>query len=143
MIFAALALTVSTVVMPSGATERADAAAPATAQAVHVTGELNDEIWQTAPSIDAFVQREPEEGGRPSQRTAFRVAYDASTLFVKVRAFDTDARQIRSYLTRRDGDSPSDWIRVLIDSYHDKRTAYESISTRIQSEGESPSRRVR
>jgi hypothetical protein len=28
-------------------------------------------------------------------------------------------------LTRRDGDSPSDWIRVLIDSYHDKRTAYE------------------
>src|SRR5262249_44109237 len=29
------------------------------------------------------------------------------------------------YLTRRDDDSPSDWIRVLIDSYHDRRTAYE------------------
>ena len=26
---------------------------------------------------------------------------------------------------RRDARSPSDWIRVLIDSYHDKRTAYE------------------
>ena len=22
-------------------------------------------------------------------------------------------------------DSPSDWIRVLVDSYHDRRTAYE------------------
>src|SRR5262249_3393020 len=33
--------------------------------------------------------------------------------------------RIVSYLTRRDGESPSDWIRVLIDSYHDKRTAFE------------------
>jgi hypothetical protein len=71
------------------------------------------------------VQRDPEEGGVPSQRTEFRVAYDATTLFVKVRAFDTEASKIVSYLTRRDGDSPSDWIRVLVDSYHDKRTAYE------------------
>jgi hypothetical protein len=44
---------------------------------------------------------------------------------VRVRAFDTEDGKIVSYLTRRDGDSPSDWIRVLIDSYHDKRTAYE------------------
>ena len=44
---------------------------------------------------------------------------------MKVRAFDTEPDKIVTYLTRRDLDSPCDWIRILIDSYHDKRTAYE------------------
>src|SRR5215467_14615377 len=107
---------------PSAA--RVDAVA-VPAQAVRAAGEITDDVWRNAPPIDAFVQREPEEGGRPSQRTEFRVAYDQSTLFVRVHAFDTEPGRIVSYLTRRDQDSPSDWIRVLIDSYHDRRTAFE------------------
>jgi hypothetical protein len=78
-----------------------------------------------ATPVDAFVQREPHDGGEPSQRTEFRVAYDATTLFVKVRAYDTDPEKIVTYLTRRDLDSPCDWIHILIDSYHDRRTAYD------------------
>src|SRR5262245_36000638 len=93
--------------------------------AVRVSGEISEEIWQRATPIDAFVQREPSEGGEPSQRTAFRVVFDSTTLYVKVRAFDTDPDRIATYLTRRDGESPSDWLRVIVDSYHDKRTAYE------------------
>ena len=124
MIFAALALAATILAGPANA--RVDAiAVPSSAKAVRTGGELSDEFWQTVTPVDAFVQRDPVEGGVPSQRTEFRVAYDASTLFVKVRAFDTEPNRIVSYLTRRDGDSPSDWIRVLIDSYHDKRTAYE------------------
>jgi hypothetical protein len=42
-----------------------------------------------------------------------------------VHAFDTEPFHIIGYLTRRDQNSPSDWIRVFIDSYHDRRTAYE------------------
>src|SRR5262245_3905122 len=93
--------------------------------AIRVNGELSDKVWEGAAAIDGFVQREPEEGGAPSQKTEFRVAYDSATLYVRVRAFDTEPDKIKTYLTRRDGDSPSDWIRVTIDSYHDKRTAYE------------------
>ncbi|MBW8861765.1 MAG: carbohydrate binding family 9 domain-containing protein, partial [Acidobacteria bacterium] len=100
-------------------------AAAVPARAIRAPGEITDDVWRTAPAVDAFVQREPEEGGRPSQRTEFRVVYDASTLFVRVHAFDTDPSRIVSYLTRRDDESPSDWIRVLVDSYHDRRTAYE------------------
>jgi len=103
---------------------RADAA-PLSAQAVRANGEISDQAWRGAPAVDAFVQREPEEGGHPSQRTEFRVLYDATTLFVSVHAFDTDPDHIVGYLTRRDADSPSDWIRVMIDSYHDRRTAFE------------------
>jgi hypothetical protein len=93
--------------------------------AVRVSGRMTDEMWRTTAPTDAFVQREPTDGANPSERTEFRVAYDASTLYVKVRAFDHDANKIVTYLTRRDLDSPCDWIHVLIDSYHDRRTAYE------------------
>ena len=86
---------------------------------------LSDDLWEKAPAVTDFVQREPREGAIPSQLTEFRVAFDTSTLYVKVRAYDREPQKIVTYLTRRDDDSPCDWIRVLIDSYHDKRTAYE------------------
>ena len=83
-------------------------------------------MWRTAQAIDGSCSAKPaRDGGTPSERTEFRVAYSATTLFVKVRAFDRQPDKIVSYLTRRDQDSPCDWIRVLIDSYHDRRTAYE------------------
>jgi len=96
-----------------------------TPNAVRINGEVSEAAWQAATPMDGFLQREPEEGGQPSQRTEFRVVYDATTLYVKVRAFDTQADKIVSYLTRRDADSPSDWLHVFVDSYHDRRTAYE------------------
>ena len=42
-----------------------------------------------------------------------------------MRAFDTDAAKLVGILTRRDQRSPSDWIRIVVDSYFDKRSAYE------------------
>ena len=42
-----------------------------------------------------------------------------------MRAFDTDADKIVGILTRRDQRSPSDWIRIVVDSYFDRRSAYE------------------
>jgi len=111
--------------LPAGAAPPIDAAhaqkLPGTGQRVTLT----DEGWQTLIPVDAFIQREPNEGGEPSQRTEFRVAYDSTTLYVRVRAFDAEPDKIVTYLTRRDDNSPGDWLRVFIDSYHDRRTAYE------------------
>jgi hypothetical protein len=66
-----------------------------------------------------------DEGGKPSLPTEFRVMYDATTIYVRVRAFDDQPEKIVTYLTRRDDNSPCDWLRVFIDSHHDRRTAYE------------------
>jgi len=99
-------------------------AVPATSP-ILVDGKLNEEIWQQAPVISEFVQRDPAEGQAPSMRTEARVAYDAGAVYVAVRAFDTDAGKLVGILTRRDQRSPSDWIRIVIDSYFDKRSAYE------------------
>jgi hypothetical protein len=124
MIAPLLALTLATALVAS-ASARVDAVNVSASSAVRVSGELSTEVWQSVPPTDAFRQREPVDNGEPSQRTEFRVAYDSTTLFVKVRAFDTNPEKIITYLTRRDSDSPGDWLRIIIDSYHDRRTAYE------------------
>jgi hypothetical protein len=90
-----------------------------------IDGHLNEKVWEEAPIIRDFVQREPAEGRAPSQRTEVQVAYDALALYVAVRAFDTDPSAIVGLLTRRDQRSPSDWIKIAVDSYHDRRSAYE------------------
>ena len=99
-------------------------AVPATSPIV-VDGKLNEEIWQQAPAVVEFLQRDPDEGSEPSQRTEARIAYDEGALYVAVRAFDSDANKIVGILTRRDQRSPSDWIRIVVDSYFDRRSAYE------------------
>jgi hypothetical protein len=96
-----------------------------TLDATRIAGWPDAAAWNAAPIRSEFVQREPAEAKAPSQRTEVRVLYDATTLHVQVRALDSEPDKILTYLTRRDVESPCDWIRVLIDSYHDRRTAFE------------------
>ncbi|HUQ04953.1 MAG TPA: DUF5916 domain-containing protein [Kofleriaceae bacterium] len=91
---------------------------------VNVDGRLDEEAWRSAPPQDDFWQREPNEGAKPSQRTEFRLLYDDQAIYVGVRAHDTDRNRIRAMLHRRDQESVSDWVGVMLDSYHDRRTAF-------------------
>jgi len=107
-------------------------AAEMTAVSIHegtlpivLDGDLSDPAWAHATPITSFVQREPREGAPASMRTEARVAFDATAIYVAVRAFDSEPDRIVGFLTRRDVSSSSDWVRVLIDSYHDRRTAYQ------------------
>jgi len=102
-----------------------DAVAVPVTSPVVIDGKLSELVWEQAPSINEFVQRDPAEGSAPSQRTDARIAYDDTALYVAVRAHDTQPDRIVGMLTRRDQRSPSDWIRVIVDSYHDRRSAYE------------------
>lgn len=97
----------------------------ATASAVQVDGVLSETVWQQAPIITGFRQRDPTDGAKATFETEVRVAYDGSALYVAVQAIDPDPARIVGIRTRRDGGSPSDWIRVMVDSFHDRRSAYE------------------
>jgi hypothetical protein len=95
------------------------------ASAARAVDGVSDAVWELAPRIADFVQREPHDGATPSLRTEARIAYDTDALYIRVRAYDPNPEKIVGILTRRDADSPSDWIAVVIDSYHDHRTGYE------------------
>jgi uncharacterized protein DUF5916/cellulose/xylan binding protein with CBM9 domain len=125
ILFVAVALATTVVDAAPPATARVTATPIPEATAVKVDGELNDAIWQAVPPIKEFLQREPREGAAPTFETEARVAYDATALYIAVQAFDSDPKRIVGIRTRRDEGSPSDWISVLVDSFHDRRSAFE------------------
>jgi hypothetical protein len=88
-------------------------------------GKDDDAIWRSAPAITEFQQFAPSSGAAPSFRTAVKVAYDDRYLYLFVRCFDPHPDSIRAYLSRRDISTPSDRVKIMIDSYHDRRTGYE------------------
>lgn len=89
-----------------------------------VDGRLDEPAWQLAQPVTDFTQRDPNEGQPGSERSEARILYTDNALYVGFRAWDRYAGEIAATLTRRDDDSPSDWLAVGIDSYHDRRTAF-------------------
>src|ERR1051325_4697383 len=90
-----------------------------------IDGRDADAAWQSAAVVDAFRIFDPKEDGAPSLRTEARIAYDAHNVYVFVRAFDSQPDSIVSLLSRRDVKTASDQIKILIDSYHDRRSGFE------------------
>ncbi|HEX6316190.1 MAG TPA: DUF5916 domain-containing protein [Gemmatimonadaceae bacterium] len=90
-----------------------------------IDGLDSDAMWKDAPAVDGFRQFDPQEDVEPQQRTEARFAYDDRNLYVLVRAFDTQPDSIMALLSRRDERTQSDYIRVIVDSYHDRRTGYQ------------------
>jgi uncharacterized protein DUF5916/cellulose/xylan binding protein with CBM9 domain len=95
-----------------------------TMQAPSLDGRLDEAAWQTATPLTALVQSDPEEGQPVSERTEIRVIYDNDAMYVGARLYDREPDKIASQLGRRDAFTQSDDFRVLIDSYHDHRTAF-------------------
>jgi hypothetical protein len=88
-------------------------------------GKDDDPIWAEAQLIDSFRQFSPKEDSNPSFKTTAKVAYDDKYLYVFVRMYDPHPDSIIALLSRHDVRTQSDWIKIMIDSYHDKRSGYE------------------
>jgi hypothetical protein len=92
---------------------------------IRIDGRLDDAAWVDAPVVRDFTQRVPNTGAPATERTEARVLYDDEAVYVAMRLFDRTPRQIARQLGRRDNTGIySDWAHVLIDSYHDRRTAF-------------------
>ncbi len=87
-------------------------------------GTLTDPVWETVPVADGFVQWRPDQGAPPSQDTEARLLFGDDALYVGIRAWDSEPEEVVGLLTRRNQHSPSDWVGVLIDGYHDRRTGF-------------------
>ena len=90
-----------------------------------IDGRSDDGIWQSAPKVSEFRQFQPNIDVDPTMKTEFQVAYDARNLYVFVRMFDAHPDSIMHALSRRDVRGTSDQVKLLIDSYNDKRTGFE------------------
>jgi hypothetical protein len=95
------------------------------AQAPRLDGRDDDAVWQLAPVTDEFRQFTPGEAMPARFRTTVRVAYDDRMLYVFVRAHDPQPDSIMALLSRRDVRTQSDWIKVVIDGYRDRRSGLQ------------------
>ncbi|NQU28186.1 MAG: carbohydrate binding family 9 domain-containing protein, partial [Candidatus Marinimicrobia bacterium] len=93
--------------------------------AIVIDGHLDENIWESAAYHSNFVQRDPVDGDPASEKTEFAILYDDEYLYIGIKAFTSDPGTIRGIMSRRDEQTPSDWLYVSIDSYNDNRTAFE------------------
>ena len=109
-----------------------------------VDGRLDDPAWQKAPVIDGFRMVEPRPGDEPSERTEARIVYDGRSLYIGVYCHDSEPGRISANTMAHDGGgggdggyggyggyghhassaSSDDLVRVLLDPFQDKRSAY-------------------
>ncbi len=90
-----------------------------------IDGRLDEAVWREAPPITQFVQREPVEGRAASESTEVRFLYTDRALYVGFRGFDREPHRIVGRLVRRDQRIVSDYFNLFLDSYYDRRSAFE------------------
>ncbi|MEJ2544109.1 MAG: carbohydrate binding family 9 domain-containing protein, partial [Calditrichaceae bacterium] len=91
---------------------------------IKIDGQLSETVWQNGNCVENFVTKDPIEGGKPSEKTEVRLAYDDEALYVVARLFDCHPDSITKQLGRKDANVDADLFGIFIDPYHDKRSGY-------------------
>jgi hypothetical protein len=115
-----------------------------------VDGSLTDPVWQSAAPFTEFRMAEPQPNQDPSEKTELRVLYDEANIYLGILCFDSEPGRIAANTMAHDsggaqqgwgfGHAPQapsdDLIRVLLDPFQDKRTAYIFFVNPISARGE-------
>ena len=100
---------------------------------VTIDGKLDEAAWANAPVSSGFTESYPAPGKPAPDQTEVRVLYDDAALYVGIRIYDAHPDSIAAGLARRDATAAtgiySDWVHLIIDSYHDRRTAFRFSTT--------------
>ncbi|MDX1578710.1 MAG: DUF5916 domain-containing protein, partial [Gemmatimonadota bacterium] len=92
---------------------------------IEVDGTLDEPAWREAAVLAGFTQYEPNEGLPSVEPTEIRVLYTPEALYFGIHAYDSRPELISAVLGQRDrGIFGSDWIRILLDTFNDRRQAY-------------------
>ena len=105
-----------------------------------VDGFLSDPVWREAPPFSGFRMAEPQPNQDPTEKTELRVLYDDTNLYIGIVCSDSEPRRIAANSLAHDSGadqgmgyggyghmpqgSSSDVVRVLLDPFQNKRTAY-------------------
>ncbi len=108
----------------AAASERIATSTKVTAPPV-LDGKTDDPAWKNAQVIDKFLEYDPKVGAETRFKTEVRVVNDDKYLYVLARMYDPAPDSMISLLSRRDVRTQSEQLKLMIDSYHDRRTGYE------------------
>ncbi|MFN7913964.1 MAG: DUF5916 domain-containing protein [Vicinamibacterales bacterium] len=96
-------------------------------QPLVLDGRLDDPVYASTASVTDFVQQVPKEGAAATERTESWVLFDADTLYVSARCWDTapPEKWVANEL-RRDTNQlrQNDTFGVILDTFHDRRNGF-------------------
>ncbi len=105
---------------------------------IKIDGELNEQIWQSAPVAENFVVNSPNFGAASDYKTKVFILYDNSSIYIGAYLYD-DPKQVRKQLTARDreGRQDVDYFSVFFDTYNDDQNGFQFLVTsrNVQSDG--------
>lgn len=86
-----------------------------------IDGLLDDEIWKNIPIATDFVENSPKAGLHETaeNRTEVKIMYDDDAVYIGARMFETSAKKVAHELVNRDNVGTSDFMGVVLDTYHD------------------------
>ena len=89
-----------------------------------IDGKLDDDVWQNAAVLKDFYQIDPGDNIAPSKPTEVLIGYDSKFLYIAFRAFD-EPDKVRSTVAKRDSIFQDDYVGFYLDTFNDKRKAFE------------------
>lgn len=96
-----------------------------TSDAIRLDGKLDEADWALADSISDFRQKEPVEGGMPTERTVIRLLSTPEGLVIGWWCYDRNPQRIVRTQLRRDAELRSDdYVSLMIDGLSDQRSAF-------------------
>jgi hypothetical protein len=92
---------------------------------IEIDGSLNEAAWRSAPKIGELIQRQPDTGSAPSERTEITLLRDEDNLYVGVAAYDAEPDRVVGTQMVRDGSlNADDRIEIVLDTFRDQRSAF-------------------
>jgi len=97
-----------------------------TYESIEIDGDLTEDDWKHAESIDEFVQIEPYEGEISSQPMEVRILYDTENIYFGFTCFDSEISKLVANEMRRDSRDlhENDTVFLILDTYDDKRSGF-------------------
>ena len=104
---------------------RPEVVALRTDESIEINGVLDEEIWESAVPITEFVQRLPQDGAKPSEKSEMRILYNNNYLYFGFIFFDSEPEKVRATILNRGGwIHRDDKLEIALDTYLDRRNAY-------------------
>ncbi|HNQ61555.1 MAG TPA: DUF5916 domain-containing protein [Bacteroidia bacterium] len=93
---------------------------------IKIDGVLDDVAWNDAETADDFLQLEPIEGDKVSQRSQVRLLYDDKNIYIAAMLFDSSPDSVLQELGNRDEGSGlnADAFRLGLDPYNIRQAGY-------------------
>jgi len=92
---------------------------------VTLDGRLNEPFWQKVTPITNFTQRDPVEGGEPSENTEVYVALNQKFLYIAAKIYDSNPERILAFQRRRNQSlDTDDRFMFILDTFNTGRNAF-------------------